>query len=270
MIRPSSPNIRRSVRYWIYRAAPAVLVALIAGCAVPPLKPLGPTAEEIAKQKRLERAQANLSEGLKKYDSGGYDEAINNFLVALDSGQLTTPEQLIARKHMAFIHCLGGREANCKEEFEKIINLDPKFELSPAEAGHPTWGPVYRLARMETELRRSGRAIPVAASKPVSVGEKLMLDAMKAYDDADYKQAIKGFQDALKESLTTVDQIAAHKFIAFSDCLTNRMTQCRTEFEAIFKIDANFDLVPAEAGHPSWGPSFRAVKAKQKTASPKK
>ncbi len=270
MNRQPPPNCHPSARYWIRLALSVVSVALIASCAVPPQKTAGPTAQEISKQQRAERAQINLNEGLKKYDGGNNDAAIKDFLLALDSGQLALADQLKARKHIAFIHCLSGREANCKEEFEKIIAIDAKFDLAPAEAGHPTWGPIFRLARTEIELRRAGRALPAPIAKPISPGEKLMLEAMKAYDDADYNQAVKNFQDALKEPLADADKVAAHKFTAFSYCLTNRMTLCRTEFEAVFKIDPKFDLAPAEAGHPSWGPSFRAVKAKQKPVPPKK
>ena len=242
MIRTSLSNPREPVRYPIRLAAALTLISLIVGCAVPPQRPASPTLEEIAKQQRADRAQANLNDGLKKYDSGNYDEAINNFLFALDSGQLTVPDQLTARKHMAFIHCLSGREANCKEEFEKVITLDPKFDLSPAEAGHPIWGPIYRLTRTEFELRRSGRALPATTANPLSLGEKLIQDGMKTYEEADYNKAIKSLQDALKEPLTDANQIATHKFIAFSYCLTNRMTLCRAEFESIFKIDPNFGL----------------------------
>ncbi len=270
MNRQTLSNCRPPAQYWVRFALSVASVALIASCAVPPQKPVGPTAEEIIKQQRVERAQINLNEGLKKYDGGNNDEAIKDFLLALDSGQLALADQLKARKHIAFIHCLSGREANCKEEFEKIIAIDAKFDLSPAEAGHPTWGPIFRLARTEIELRRAGRALPAPTIKPLSSGERLMIEAMKSYDDADYNKAIKGFQDALKEPLTDGDRVNAHKFIAFSYCLTNRMTLCRVEFEAVFKIDAKFDLTLAEVGHPSWGPSFRAVKAKQKPALPKK
>lgn len=252
----------------------AVLTLLIASCALPPTKvPVTPNAEEITRQQRVARAQTSMSDGLKKYERGNFDEAVNHFLAGLDSGALTLPEQLIARKHMAFSHCLNGREVICKEEFEKTIALDQKFALSPAEAGHPIWGPVYRLARTEIELRQSGRAIasiPAAPTPPKTSGEIMFQDAKKAYDDADYNKSIKAFHETLKLPLSQADQIAAHKFIAFSYCLTNRMTQCRAEFEPIFKIDAAFDLAPAEAGHPSWGPSFRAVRAKQQLAAQKK
>ena len=270
MIRTQIPRWAGPAKHWVRIVTSTILVSIVAGCAVPPQQSAGPTVEEIAKQQRTERAQANLADGLKKYDSGNYEEAISKFLLALDTGLLTVPEQLNARKHMAFVHCLSGREANCRDEFEKVINLDPKFDLAPAESGHPIWGPIYRLTKTEYELRKSGRALPVAAVKPLTAGEKLIQEGMKNYDDADYNKSIKSFQDALKETLTVANQIAAHKLMAFSYCLTNRTTLCRAEFEAIFKLDENFDLAPAEAGHPAWGPSFRTVKTKRKPVPPKK
>ena len=274
MMRAMPRNTGANIGGWLRLGVITALILLAAGCTLPvKTPPAAPSVEEVTRQQRVARAQANLSEGLKKYERGSFDEAVNFFLAALDSGQLTLAEQLTARKHVAFVHCLGGREANCKEEFEKIFALDQKFELTPAEAGHPIWGPVYRLARTEIELRQTGRAFgstKVEPTKPLTPGERMYQAAMKAYDDADYNLAIKTFQESLKLPLTDVDKIAAHKFIAFSYCLTNRMTQCRAEFEPIFKIDANFDLAPAEAGHPSWGPSFRAVKSRQHSAPQKK
>lgn len=268
--RPSPPNRRQYVKHWIGLAASSFLILFISGCVAPPAKPVGPGVEETANLQRAERAQTNLADGLKKYDSGNYDEAMQKFLLALDSRQLSLAEQLTARKNMAFIHCLNGRGASGKEEFEKLIALDPKFELSVAEAGHPAWGPIYRQARSEIELRRSGRSVPAQTTKATSVGEKLVLQGMSAYDDADYNKSIKFFQDALKEPLTAAERIAAYKLVAFSYCLTNRPKLCRGAFEAIFELDANFSLAPAEAGHPSWGPSFRTAKAKQQSAATKK
>jgi tetratricopeptide (TPR) repeat protein len=273
MIRPAPPHRQQTCTRWIRFVLSGAFATLMAACTVPlqkiaPAPIPGPDAN--ITQQRIERARANLNDGLKKYDSGSNEDAIRSFLMALDSGQLPLADQLNARKHIAFIHCVSGREANCKEEFEKLISLDPKFELSPAEAGHPAWGPVFRVVRTEIELRRTGQPVAAPAAKSVPSGEKLIAEAMVFYYDADYDRAIKIFQNALKEPLSSTDQINAHKFIAFSYCLTNRQAQCRAEFEPIFALNANFDLAPAEAGHPSWGPPFRAVKAKQKSATPKK
>jgi len=244
-----------------------VAVAALVGCAVP-VQQSGPTPEELAKQERLERANGSLTEGLRQYDAGNYDAAMKGFLVALDSGQLGVGQQLNARKHMAFMHCVSSRESNCKEEFEKAFALDPKFDLSAAEAGHPTWGPVFRNVKSELDARRSGRSVSAPTAKLPTAGEKLLADAMAAYDAADYSKSVKAFQDALKETLSTDDQLRARKFTAFSYCLSNRRTLCQQEFEKILQAKADFDLLPAEAGHPSWGPSFRAAKSRAKAPTP--
>ncbi|MEI6737881.1 MAG: hypothetical protein WCL29_05315, partial [Pseudomonadota bacterium] len=107
----------------LFAAALSTAMLFIAGCAVPPV-PTGPSPDEIAKLQRLERANGSLAEGLKLYESGSYDDAIKNFLLALDSGVLTLQQQLISRKHMAFVYCVSNREANCKEEFEKSFVID--------------------------------------------------------------------------------------------------------------------------------------------------
>ena len=242
------------------------LVAIMTGCAVPPAPPVVPAPEDLARRQRIDRAQANLNDGLKQYEAGSYGEATKNLLIALDSSVLSAPQQLSARKHMAFIQCVNNRELVCKEEFEKAFLLDPKFDLTPAEAGHPTWGPIFRLVRTEIELRQAGKSLPVPIAKIPSPGEKLFAEATKSYEEADYQKAIKLFQDSLKEILNPVQQIQAHKYVAFSFCLTNRMTLCRAEFEKILKLNPAFELDAAEAGHPSWGPPFRTVKAKQKQA----
>ena len=265
----SSPALgRQRVQQQILCVAILVIFLLLTGCVVPPVVGVkGSTAEEVARQQRLERAQNNLADGLKRYEAGAYDESMRSFLLALDSGVLTIAQQITARKNMAFTHCVNNREAACKEEFEKAFALDAKFDLPAAEAGHPTWGPIFRLVKTEIELRNSGRSLP-APLKPPTAGEKLMADGAVSYDAADYPKAIKTYQEALKETLVDTDQIRAHKFLAFSYCLSNRVTLCRAEFEKVFQLKADFDLEPAEAGHPSWGPSFRTVKAKQKNANP--
>ena len=250
-------------------AAASVLV-MLAGCVVPPAAPTGPAPEEVARRQRVERAQANLNEGLKQYEAGNYADAMSNLLIALDSGVLAVPQQLVARKHMAFIQCVNNRELICKEEFEKAFLLDPKFDLTPAEAGHPTWGPIFRLVKTEIELRKSGKSLPPQVVKVLTPAEKMMAEGMKAYEEADYAKAIKMYQDVLKETISPADQVLTLKYMAFSYCLTNKMTLCRTEFEKILQLNPAFELDAAEAGHPSWGPPFRTVKAKQKQAPAKK
>jgi tetratricopeptide (TPR) repeat protein len=250
------------------------LALLLGGCAVAPTS-TAPSPEQVAQTQRVERANSYLTEGLRQYDNGNFDEALKMLLLALDSGLLTPPQTLNARKHLAFTHCVSNREPNCRDEFLKAFALDSKFELSPAEAGHPLWGAVFRSVKEELDARRSGRPVPAAPPVPTP-GEKLLAEGMSAYDAAEYAKAIKLYQDAIKAVLSADDELKARKFSAFSYCLTNRMTLCRAEFEKMLVMKPEFELEPAEAGHPSWGPSFRTVKAKQAarlhkpTGTPKK
>ncbi|MBI3716407.1 MAG: TssQ family T6SS-associated lipoprotein [Betaproteobacteria bacterium] len=254
-----APSIFTRIKFRI--AGCGMAFALLAACVAPPSQ-TGPSPEEVAKQQRVDRAQSSFNEAVKQYDAGNYDDSLKNFLLALDSGVLNVLQQVSARKTLAFIHCLSNREPNCKEEFEKAFALDAKFELSPAEAGHPIWGPVYRTVRTELAFRKSGRPVPAAPAQ-ASAAELAINEAMAEYDAAEYNKAIKLFQ-GVKDSATIGERVKALKFTAFSYCLSGRSTLCRGEFEKIFALQPEFDLEPAEAGHPSWGPSFRAVKAKQK------
>jgi hypothetical protein len=235
---------------------------------VPPPKPVatGPTPAEIALKEKRERTVVTFADGIKQYEAGTYEEAQISFLVALDSGTLTLPEQLLARKTMAFMHCIAGRELRCKEEFEKAVALDPKFELSPAEAGHPTWGPVFKTVVLEADLRRRGVVIPPPAPKPTAA-QVLQADATKAYDDGNYELAAKLFLDLQKQSIAADILVTARKFAAFSFCLIGKNTLCRAEFQKLLDSNSAFQLSAAEAGHPSWGAIFKALTQKPRPAT---
>jgi hypothetical protein len=45
--------------------------------------------------------------------------------------------------------------------------------------------------------------------------------------------------------------------------VSGRERRCRDEFRVVLKIDPSFELAASEAGHPTWGPAFRAVKAQR-------
>ena len=97
---------------------------------------------------------AALSRGMSSYDDGDYSEAANQFRLALDQ-KLSPVEQTRARKHLAFAYCVTGKERLCTEEFRKLLEIHPAFELDPAEAGHPIWGPVFRRAKAKRpELKK--------------------------------------------------------------------------------------------------------------------
>lgn len=81
------------------------------------------------------------------YTAGDYTRTIQ---ILRDSNEIQTSDRktrIEAYKLMAFSYCVIGRITLCRAEFEKVLQLDPHFELSTAEKGHPIWGPAFDAAR---------------------------------------------------------------------------------------------------------------------------
>ena len=87
-----------------------------------------------------------LEAGIRKYDNGEYDAASKDLQTALKLG-LWDSDRVRAHKYLAFIHCASGRTEECRREFRLALDIDPKMQLAPAEAGHPIWGPVFRSVK---------------------------------------------------------------------------------------------------------------------------
>jgi len=124
---------------WIRLIAAACLLALLSACASEPMRAIQALFKD-------EGAQA-LSTGIRQYDDGNYAESLKSLQSAVDLGLASKGDRIKAHKHMAFIHCVSGRERQCRDEFRKGLDEDPTMELEPAEAGHPIWGPVFRAAK---------------------------------------------------------------------------------------------------------------------------
>ncbi len=92
------------------------------------------------------KAENMLDQGIRAYDDGNYKVAARNIQGALDAG-LTTRSQARAHKYLAFIDCVSGQQAQCRDEFKKALEIDPNMELKTEEAGHPIWGPVFRSVK---------------------------------------------------------------------------------------------------------------------------
>lgn len=89
--------------------------------------------------------------------------------------------------------------------------------------------------------------------------ERALLDGIRAYDDGQYTLSETLLRSALKQGLTSPrDQATAHKLLAFITCTSDRLDACRDEFRAARSADAGFALSKSEAGHPMWGPVYRA------------
>jgi hypothetical protein len=162
---------------------------------------------------------------------------------------------------------VGGREVLCRDEFRKAFEIYPEFALAPAEEGHPIWGPVYRNVRTQLIAEREAAQSRKADFTPAAKGEQMLQAGMIKYDTGDYVVATRMLEDAYKEGLKDKTlQVRALKHIAFSLCLQDKLRDCRAAFIRIYDVDPDFDLTPAEAGHPSWTQTFAAAKAQAKKA----
>jgi len=118
----------------------------------------------------LSKAQQDLAAGVARYEDGNYKLAARLLQDALNQGLELTAEQARAHKYLAFIHCVGSRQNLCRDEFRKALEADPAFDLSPAEAGHPIWGPIFR------KLKAGDKPAPKPAAKPAKKPAKKPVD----------------------------------------------------------------------------------------------
>jgi len=89
----------------------------------------------------------DLAAGIRSYESGDYEDAQRLLQRSVDEGLTFKSDQINAHKYLAFVYCVSNEQSKCREEFRKVLELDPRFELDRSEAGHPIWGPVFRSVR---------------------------------------------------------------------------------------------------------------------------
>ena len=121
----------------------AAAALLLAGCQTEPFRTIQADFKRAFGGAKVEAA---LKTGIQQYEEGRYADAARQLQSAINQG-LGTPDEVRAHKYLAFIHCVSDRVASCREEFRKALSLDPRLELSAAEAGHPIWGPVFRAVK---------------------------------------------------------------------------------------------------------------------------
>ena len=114
---------------------------MMTGCAAPIVRDAG--LDKFA----LRKAEQDLSSGIRAYEDGDYRNSAQFLQNALSEGLFLNSDKVAAHKYLAFIHCAQAREKSCRGEFRKALELDPGFELTPAESGHPSWGPVFKSVK---------------------------------------------------------------------------------------------------------------------------
>ncbi|WP_175685685.1 TssQ family T6SS-associated lipoprotein [Burkholderia anthina] len=107
------------------------------------------------------------------------------------------------------------------------------------------------------------------STSPTQSAARAAVDSARtAYGAGDYGRTIAILSRAKEiDGADTDTQVAAHKLLAFSYCVTNRITQCRAEFSKILDLNPRFDLSPAEKGHPIWGPAFEFARRRHASSS---
>ncbi len=91
--------------------------------------------------------QQKLDIGIREYQEGNYLTSMEAFKNVLETNVADKSAKINAYKYLAFIQCISSQEVLCKDYFSKVLELDPYFELTSAEAGHPIWGPVFRSVK---------------------------------------------------------------------------------------------------------------------------
>ena len=124
-----------------------VVAGVLSACSSPPVRDIG--LDKLAPRK----AEQELSAGLKSYEDGEYVQAQKQIQNALNSELTFKSDRVTAHKYLAFIHCASDRKKQCRNAFKDALEINPDLELSPAEVGHPLWGPVYQSVRKEMARR---------------------------------------------------------------------------------------------------------------------
>jgi hypothetical protein len=120
-------------------------IAVLGGCAM--ASSCGDTDGEV----RLFRTPTEfmVNNGIKNYEDGNYPTSLSTLQSLVAHKDATKNEKILAYKYLAFIHCVSSteskeyRERMCRDSFKKAFDLNPAFNLSPAEVGHPVWGPIF-------------------------------------------------------------------------------------------------------------------------------
>lgn len=113
----------------------SILAMGLNGCATKP-----------APAPQLTAAQIKVEAGKSHFHSGEYGSAESDLLdTSIWSGD--TPSKVESLKYLAFIYCVTERVTLCRHSFYKALQLDPGFELTPAESTHPLWGPEFIVAQ---------------------------------------------------------------------------------------------------------------------------
>lgn len=114
----------------------------------PPPEPPKPVLDPTALKEKA------LAEAVALYNEGRYEDAISALLPLTTAAELPMSSQVRAWKFLAFSNCASGNVRNCRSAFDNALALDPTFQLTDAERGHPVWGREFSRARAAAMSKR--------------------------------------------------------------------------------------------------------------------
>lgn len=124
------------------------VVCSVAACSTPPPPPPEPALPEpVQVVDPAVLKEQELSDAIQIYFDGRYDEASEALAPLAMAPELPLPSQVKALKYIAFSQCATGRRKPCRQAFDTALELDPTFQLTEAEKGHPVWGREFNNAR---------------------------------------------------------------------------------------------------------------------------
>ncbi|MFE8647227.1 TssQ family T6SS-associated lipoprotein [Sphingomonas sp. NCPPB 2930] len=92
-----------------------------------------------------------LQEGVDAYRRGEFAEAYRLLQESPDIDASSVDTRVEALKFSAFSACAQNKRRQCRQAFDKLLVLQPAFELKDAESQHPVWGPIFKQARQQQQ-----------------------------------------------------------------------------------------------------------------------
>ena len=100
--------------------------------------------------------QIQLADAIRLFDAGEFYSAVAKLRSLPDLNTVNVETQLTAMKYLAFSYCVTNRRTLCQQQFEAALRVDPRFELAPAERGHPIWKVYFERAKQAVGVQGSG------------------------------------------------------------------------------------------------------------------
>ncbi|MDO5288568.1 MAG: TssQ family T6SS-associated lipoprotein [Pseudomonadota bacterium] len=136
-----------------------------------------------------------------------------------------------------------------------LLTLSGCAQLSSLKLPWPSSAAPAPASRRTAERPRTAPASPAATvpEEEPQTSASLHAEGLRLYRAGEYEAAIARF--AAVQSPPSL-RVQALKHMAFSYCITDRLSDCERAFRQALAMAPDFRLTQAEQGHPVWGPVF--------------